>query len=295
MEENILEMQNISKSFFGVRVLFDVNFSVRRGEVHALLGENGAGKSTLTKILSAVYRKESGEIILDGKPLHADSPRAAMDAGVSVIFQEFNLNPHATIYDNIFLGREYMKNGLVGRTREIAEARRLLERMEMPLDPCMEVRHLSTAQKQVVEICKALSTETKVIVFDEPTASITDKETSLLFKIIRQLRSEGVGIVYISHRLEEIFEICDRCTIMRDGCSVATFDVAGVTKDRLTELMVGRTVQFTRNINPRVKADETVLSVRNLTYKDRVKTSALNSSAARCSASQGWSVRGAPS
>ncbi len=295
MEENILEMQNISKSFFGVRVLFDVNFSVRRGEVHALLGENGAGKSTLTKILSAVYRKESGEIILDGKPLHADSPRAAMDAGVSVIFQEFNLNPHAAIYDNIFLGRGYMKNGLVDRTREIAEARRLLERMEMPLDPCMEVRHLSTAQKQVVEICKALSTEAKVIVFDEPTASITDKETSLLFKIIRQLRSEGVGIVYISHRLEEIFEICDRCTIMRDGCSVATFDVAGVTKDRLTELMVGRTVQFTRNINPRVKTDETVLSVRNLTYKDRVKTSALNSSAARCSASQGWSVRGAPS
>ena len=240
MEENILEMQNISKSFFGVRVLFDVNFSVRRGEVHALLGENGAGKSTLTKILSAVYRKESGEIILDGKPLHADSPRAAMDAGVSVIFQEFNLNPHATIYDNIFLGREYMKNGLVGRTREIAEARRLLERMEMPLDPCMEVSHLSTAQKQVVEIC-------------------------------------------------------DRCTIMRDGCSVATFDVAGVTKDRLTELMVGRTVQFTRNINPRVKTDETVLSVRNLSYKGRVKTSALNSSAARCSASQGWSVRGAQS
>ena len=264
MEENILEMQNISKSFFGVWVLFDVNFSVRRGEVHALLGENGAGKSTLTKILSAVYRKESGEIILDGKPLHADSPRAAMDAGVSVIFQEFNLNPHATIYDNIFLGREYMKNGLVGRTREIAEARRLLERMEMPLDPCMEVRHLSTAQKQVVEICKALSTEAKVIVFDEPTASITDKETALLFKIIRQLRSEGVGIVYISHRLEEIFEICGRCTIMRDGCSVATFDVAGVTKDRLA-------VQFTRNINPRVKTDETVLSVRNLTYKDRVK------------------------
>ena len=295
MEENILEMQNISKSFFGVRVLFDVNFSVRRGEVHALLGENGAGKSTLTKILSAVYRKESGEIILDGKPLHADSPRAAMDAGVSVIFQEFNLNPHATIYDNIFLGREDMKNGLVGRTREIAEARRLLERMEMPLDPCMEVRHLSTAQKQVVEICKALSTEAKVIVFDEPTASITDKETALLFKIIRQLRSEGVGIVYISHRLEEIFEICDRCTIMRDGCSVATFDVAGVTKDRLTELMVGRTVQFTRNINPHVKADETVLSVRNLSYKGRVKTSALNSSVARCSASQGWSVRGAPS
>lgn len=218
-----------------------------------------------------------------------------MDAGVSVIFQEFNLNPHATIYDNIFLGREDMKNGLVGRTREIAEARRLLERMEMPLDPCMEVRHLSTAQKQVVEICKALSTEAKVIVFDEPTASITDKETALLFKIIRQLRSEGVGIVYISHRLEEIFEICDRCTIMRDGCSVATFDVAGVTKDRLTELMVGRTVQFTRNINPHVKADETVLSVRNLSYKGRVKTSALNSSAARCSASQGWSVRGAPS
>lgn len=288
-------MQNISKSFFGVRVLFDVNFSVRRGEVHALLGENGAGKSTLTKILSAVYRKESGEIILDGKPLHADSPRAAMDAGVSVIFQEFNLNPHATIYDNIFLGREDMKNGLVGRTREIAEARRLLERMEMPLDPCMEVRHLSTAQKQIVEICKALSNEAKVIVFDEPTASITDKETALLFKIIRQLRSEGVGIVYISHRLEEIFEICDRCTIMRDGCSVATFDVAGVTKDRLTELMVGRTVQFTRNINPHVKADETVLSVRNLSYKGRVKTSALNSSAARCSASQGWSVRGAPS
>ena len=295
MEENILEMQNISKSFFGVRVLFDVNFSVRRGEVHALLGENGAGKSTLTKILSAVYRKESGEIILDGKPLHADSPRAAMDTGVSVIFQEFNLNPHATIYDNIFLGREDMKNGLVDRTREIAEARRLLERMEMPLDPCMEVRHLSTAQKQVVEICKALSTEAKVIVFDEPTASITDKETALLFKIIRQLRSEGVGIVYISHRLEEIFEICDRCTIMRDSCSVATFDVAGVTKDRLTELMVGRTVQCTRNINPHVKADETVLSVRNLSYKGRVKTSALNSSVARCSASQGWSVRGAPS
>lgn len=191
-------MQNISKSFFGVRVLFDVNFSVRRGEVHALLGENGAGKSTLTKILSAVYRKESGEIILDGKPLHADSPRAAMDAGVSVIFQEFNLNPHATIYDNIFLGREYMKNGLVGRTREIAEARRLLERMEMPLDPCMEVRHLSTAQKQVVEICKALSTEAKVIVFDEPTASITGKETALLFKIIWQLRSEGVGMLRIA-------------------------------------------------------------------------------------------------
>lgn len=270
MDDYILKMTNIDKSFHDVQVLKDVCFDLRAGEVHALLGENGAGKSTLIKILSAVYRKETGKIYLDGEEMNAVSPREAMDAGIAVIFQELNLNPHATIYDNIFMGREYEKNGSVDKSREIKEAKELLERMELNVDPCTEVGDLSTAQKQIVEICKALSIDSKVIVFDEPTASITDKETELLFKIINQLKEERIGIVYISHRMEEIFTICDRCTVMRDGETVQTLNVKDTNADKLTELMVGRKVDFSRNLNPYV-TDDIALSVENICYKQQVK------------------------
>ena len=203
MSEYVLEMENINKSFFGVQVLYDASLSVKPGEVHALLGENGAGKSTLIKILSSAYRRETGSIKINGEEVHVTTPKAAMDAGISVIFQEFNLNPHAPIYENIFLGREILKNGLVDKEAEIKEASDLMTKMGLVLDPRTEVGTLSTAQKQMVEITKALSMNAKIFVFDEPTASITDKETELLFTIIRKLKEQQAGIIYISHRLDD--------------------------------------------------------------------------------------------
>lgn len=271
MSEFILKMQNIDKSFYGVQVLKNASIDVKAGEVHVLLGENGAGKSTLIKILSGAYKKQGGQIFLDGKEMIFASPKEAIDLGVSVIYQEFNLNPFMPIYENVLMGKEYCKNGIIDKKRCIAEAKRYLDLIGLDDDPRTLVSNLSVAKKQMVEIAKAISTNAKIIVLDEPTAAITDKETKKLFEIVNDMKRKGIGIIYISHRMSELFEIGDRCTVMRDGEYVTTVNLCDTNVDELTKLMVGRQVDFKRIINNNIQKDIVVLDVNNITYKNIVK------------------------
>lgn len=271
MSSNILEMRNITKSFFGVNVLKDTQLTVKKGEVHILLGENGAGKSTLIKILSGAYARENGTIILDGEELPVLSPGEVIKKGVSVIYQEFNLVPDMPIYENIFLGKEYTKGMKVDHKREIDEAKEYMSRVGLHDDPKTPVRELSVAKKQLVEIAKAISNDVKLLVLDEPTAAITDKETEMLFEIVRELKVQGIGIIYISHRMSELFEIGDVCTVMRDGEYVGTVKIKETTEDELTEMMVGRKVNFEKKENKYLDLERVVLSVENLNYKKLVQ------------------------
>jgi len=271
MSENILEMKNITKSFFGVNVLKDTRLTVKKGEVHILLGENGAGKSTLIKILSGAYAREEGTIIFDGEELSPMSPGDVIKKGISVIYQEFNLVPEMSIYENIFLGKEYSNGIRVDHKREIKESREYMEKIGLNVSPKTLISRLSVAKKQLVEIAKAISNDVKLLVLDEPTAAITDKETEMLFEIIRELKSQGIGIIYISHRMSELFEIGDVCTVMRDGEYVGTVNIKDTTEDELTEMMVGRKVSFDKIENKNVDWEDVVLSVKNLGYKDLVK------------------------
>ena len=237
----LLEMRNITKRFPGVLALENVSFELRAGEVHVLLGENGAGKSTLIKILAGAYQKDAGEIILNGEAVGITSPRMAQQMGISVIYQEFNLVPALSVAENIFLGREpnlapgVLDNGAVRR-----ESRKVLERLGLELDVRRTVRELGVAEQQMVEIAKALSFESKIIVMDEPSAALGDREIDRLFEIIRRLAAQGVAIIYISHRLQELARIGDRVTVLRDGHNVATLDLKGVEVASLVRLMVGR-------------------------------------------------------
>ncbi|MEL7656227.1 MAG: sugar ABC transporter ATP-binding protein, partial [Bacillota bacterium] len=276
MEKFMLEMCGINKSFFGVQVLRDAQIQVKPGEVHVLLGENGAGKSTLIKILSGAYQKDSGKIILDGEELNVHSPKQMIDKGVSVIYQEFNLNPYVPIYENILLGKEISKYGVIDRKVSIKEAQKYLDLIGLQMNPETLVGELSVAQKQMVEIAKAISTDVKLLVLDEPTAAITDKETVKLFEIVRNLKQKGIGIIYISHRMSELFEIGDRCTIMRDGQYVKTIDLDLTDVDELTRLMVGREVSFKRFENNYIEQDKVVLEVKNICYKNILKDVSLN-------------------
>lgn len=271
MNENILEMKNITKSFFGVNVLKDTKLTVKKGEVHILLGENGAGKSTLIKILSGAYSREEGTILFNGEELPPMSPGDVIKKGISVIYQEFNLVPEMSIYENIFLGKEYSNGLRVDHKREIKESREYMDKIGLNVSPKTLISRLSVAKKQLVEIAKAISNDVKLLVLDEPTAAITDKETEMLFEIIRELKSQGIGIIYISHRMSELFEIGDVCTVMRDGEYVGTVNIKDTTEDELTEMMVGRKVSFERIENKNVDWNDVALSVKNLGYKDLVK------------------------
>lgn len=271
MNDVILQMTGISKSFFGVQVLKDTKLEVKRGEVHVLLGENGAGKSTLIKILSGAYKRETGTILLNGQELPVMSPKEVIDKGISVIYQEFNLNPYVSIWENIFLGKEYGSFGIVDRNKSRTEAKKYMELIGLDCAPDTLVGNLSVAQKQMVEITKAISMDVKILVLDEPTASITDKETERLFKIIRDLKAKGIGIIYISHRMSELFEIGDRCSVMRDGEYVDTVRLSETSVEELTKMMVGRSVNFDRYENNCVDPSKEVLKIENLCYKDLLK------------------------
>jgi len=264
-------MCGINKSFFGVQVLKDAQIQVKPGEVHVLLGENGAGKSTLIKILSGAYQRDSGKIILDGEELNVHSPKQMIEKGVSVIYQEFNLNPYVPIYENILLGKEISRHGVIDKKASILEAKKYLDLIGLEADPETLVGELSVAQKQMVEIAKAISTDVKLLVLDEPTAAITDKETLKLFEIVRNLKQKGIGIIYISHRMSELFEIGDRCTVMRDGEYIKTIDLNQTNVDELTKLMVGREVSFRRFENTYIEQDKVVLEVDNICYKNVLK------------------------
>ncbi|MFC1806056.1 sugar ABC transporter ATP-binding protein [Planctomycetota bacterium] len=239
----LLQMRGIHKSFPGVHALKGVDLEVRAGEVHCLVGENGAGKSTLMKCLMGVYRPDAGEIVLDGHAVHIHHPHQALDLGISMVFQELNLVPHLSVAENVFLGIEPLLFGPLGiiHWRELRErTREVIARFGFPLHPETVVDRLSRAQQQLVEIVKALVTESTIVVMDEPTASLSLEETEQLFAIIRRLRSEGVAIIYISHRLEELREVGDRVTIMRDGDRVYTGDIADTDLPTMIRHMVGR-------------------------------------------------------
>lgn len=238
---HLLEMKNIRKVFPGVVAVSDVSIELDKGEVLALLGENGAGKSTLIKVLAGVHENNGGEILIEGQNVCFKEPKQALDAGIAVIYQELCLAQDMTVAENIFIGREKQtKFGFLDSNAMNKGAVEILEKLGVELSPSLPVRSLSIAQKQVVEIAKCISTNARIIVMDEPTSSLTDEEVKMLFGLIKKLKSEGIGIIYISHRMEEIFSICDKVTVLRDGKSVGNRMIAETTKDELISLMVGR-------------------------------------------------------
>lgn len=264
MNKSILEMQHVTKVFPGVKALDNVHFNVYQGKVMALLGENGAGKSTLMKILSGVFRKTEGTIIFKGKKLDVKDPKDAQNNGIAIIHQELNLIDELSIGENIFLGREpKTKLGTINWSRLYDESSKLLKPLNIDIDPKSKIKHLSIAQKQMIEIAKALSLEAELIIMDEPTDALTDKETERLFEVINKLRDEGKSIVYISHRLKEIFEICDDVTVLRDGKFVAEKPVSKIDEDHLIEMMVGRKLE---EQYPYIKEElgDVLLDVKNL-------------------------------
>jgi ribose transport system ATP-binding protein len=265
----LIEMHGISKQYPGVVALDNVDFSVERGEVHALVGENGAGKSTLMKILAGAERATRGEIRLDGEPVTIDSPHRAMDLGINIIYQEFNLVPHLSAAENIFLGREPTGPipGWVNFRKVYGESERLMGSLGMRLDVRAEVRTLSVAQQQMVEIAKATSRQSRLIIMDEPSATLTDHELANLFDLIRSLRERGVSVIYISHRLEEIFTIADRVTVFRDGRHIATRPIGELSREEIIRMMVGREL---KESIPKQAAPvgDIALEVRGLTRQD---------------------------
>ncbi|MCX5126786.1 sugar ABC transporter ATP-binding protein [Streptomyces sp. NBC_00347] len=259
----MLRMTGIGKSFLGARVLSDVDLDVAAGEVHALIGENGAGKSTLMKILAGVHRPDEGTVELDGQALEFGHPIDARRAGVSIIYQELTLLPERTVAENVFLGREPARRGLVDReAMEKATALLLDELGEFSFGPRDVVARLSVAQQQVVEIVKALSAEARIVVMDEPTAALAEHEVELLYRLVRQLSERGIAVLYISHRLREIFELADRVTVLKDGVKVATVPIDQLTTADLVRLMVGRDVTDYYPARATREAGDVLLTVR---------------------------------
>ena len=240
--EVILTMEGIDKSFPGVHALDHVNLEVRRGEVHALMGENGAGKSTLMKVLTGIYTKDSGTITYEGKEVEFHGPKEAQEAGIVIVHQELNMMNHLTVAQNIFIGREFMKGGIIDDAKMNEESKKLFEQLGIKIDPTEKMGNLTVGKQQMCEIAKAISHKAKVIIFDEPSAALTEAEIEELFKIIRDLRDKQLGIVYISHRMDEIKVITDRVTVMRDGGYVGTLITKDCTKDDIINMMVGRVI-----------------------------------------------------
>lgn len=240
VSEYLLEMKKICKSFPGVKALQDVDLQLKAGEVHALLGENGAGKSTLIKVLGGIYHAEQGEIIINGKQVEINNVSDARANGISIIHQELVLVPHMTVAENIYLGRELVGAFGIDKAAMIREAQKMLDRFDLGIDASELVGNLSIAQQQMVEIVKAISFNCKILVMDEPTSSISDREVNALFDIMRNLTKQGVGIIYISHKMSELNEVCDRVTVLRDGQYVGTRVVKETPRDELIHMMVGR-------------------------------------------------------
>jgi ribose transport system ATP-binding protein len=265
-QEILLRMEGIYKSFPGVQALSDAKFDLRRGEVHALVGENGAGKSTLMKILGGIYYKDAGHIYLDGEEVDIQSPRMAQHLGISIVHQELNLMPHLTVAQNIFIGREPRAkiSFVVDDKTTNQKTEQLFEMLNLKLDPNTKVSDLTVAKQQMVEIAKALSFNAKILVMDEPTAALTDTEIEELFTVIRQLREKGVGIIHISHRLEELKQISDRVTVMRDGKYIDTLLTQEAPIGNIISLMVGRIIYESAPELPSDPNREVVLEVRNL-------------------------------
>ncbi len=268
--EYLLEMLNIGKYFPGVKALDDVTLRVRGGSVHALMGENGAGKSTLMKCLFGIYHKDSGKILLDGREVAFKNPTDALHSGVAMVHQELNQALSRSVMDNIWLGRYPTVGGVFVSERKMAEQTKgIFDELGISVDPRKTMSEMSVSERQMVEIAKAVSYDARVIVFDEPTSSLTEKEVEHLFRIIKMLRDRGCAIIYISHKMEEILEISDDVTVMRDGRWVATEPAAELTMERIIRLMVGRELE-SRFPERKNKPDETVLTVRGLSGRHNI-------------------------
>ncbi|EOV9547153.1 galactose/methyl galactoside ABC transporter ATP-binding protein MglA [Cronobacter sakazakii] len=262
--EYLLEMTNINKSFPGVKALDNVNLKVRPHSIHALMGENGAGKSTLLKCLFGIYQKDSGSILFQGKEIDFHSAKEALENGISMVHQELNLVLQRSVMDNMWLGRYPTKGMFVDQEKMYLDTKAIFDELDIDIDPKARVGTLSVSQMQMIEIAKAFSYDAKIVIMDEPTSSLTEKEVNHLFKIIRKLKERGCGIVYISHKMEEIFQLCDEITILRDGQWIATQSLEGLDMDKIIAMMVGRSLnqRFPDREN---KPGEVILEVRNLT------------------------------
>lgn len=268
----ILEMKNITKSFSGVKALKNANLELREGEVVALMGENGAGKSTLMKILTGIYTKDSGQIIYKGKEVEFKSPAKSQEEGIAIVHQELNMMKDLTVAQNLFIGKEF-KNGIfIDDKKMISEAEKLFKILNVDINPSQVVGELTVGKQQMVEIAKVISINAKVIVFDEPTAALTDSEIEDLFKVIFDLKNNGIGIIYISHRMDEIKRISDKVVVMRDGEYINQVDTKDTTKDEIINMMVGRTIFEDPKSKSMVPDDaEVVLEVENLCSGNKVK------------------------
>lgn len=268
-KEKVLEMKNITKTFPGVKALDKVDFTLRKGEVHALLGENGAGKSTLMKVLNGIHKRDEGEIILKGESVEFENTREAQNAGLAIIHQELELIPHLNVAENIYLGREEKRGIFINYSDLYQQTEEVLDMLGVNIDPKAEVNDLNIGSQQMVEIAKAVSQNAEILVMDEPTSSLTNQEIEILFELIDRLKKEDISIVYISHRLEEVFEICDRVTVLRDGQFVGEVETKETDQDQLIKMMVGRTIEdrFPKmNFNP----GEEVLRVENLSVPEKI-------------------------
>ena len=266
-EDIILKLEDVVKTFPGVKALDGVKLEVRKGEVHALCGENGAGKSTLMKIIAGAYSITSGKIYFEGKEVNFSSTKEAQDMGISMIYQEFNLIPYLTVAENLFLDRQPRnKFGFIDWKKLNEDSKKLLKRVGLNINPELKVRDISIAEAQMVEIAKCLSLNSKIIIMDEPTAALSDEEIECLFDIIKSLKKDGISIIYISHRMSEIFEIADRLTVFRDGKFIKTMKTAETNPSELVKLMVGKNIVDLYPIRD-YKKDEVVLEVKNASLK----------------------------
>lgn len=261
----LLEMNDVSKRFLGVHALKGVHFDLRYGEVHALVGENGAGKSTLMKVLTGIHQPDSGEIFFEGKPYAVKNIGEAQNLGISMIHQELNMMNDLTVAQNVFIGRELKKGPWLDDAGMVRETQKIFDRIGIKIDPKTKLGRLTVGKQQMVEIAKAVSRDCKLLILDEPTAALTQTEIEDLFRIMGDLKAKGIGMVYISHRMDEISRISDRITVMRDGEYVGTVDTVSVTKDDIINMMIGRVVYEDPKTHSEVPEDaETVLEVRNL-------------------------------
>jgi ribose transport system ATP-binding protein len=260
----VLQAKDISKAFGGIRALDRVSLDVYKGQVNAVVGENGAGKSTLMKILTGVYREYDGQIILDGRKVTFANPKEAQDNGIAIIHQELNLIPYLSVAENVFLGREFINRfGLIDYKRMYGETKKLLERLDLRVNPRIQVSSLRIGQQQIVEIAHALSLDARIVIMDEPTSAISEHEIEVLFGLIRSLKAQGAAIVYITHKLDELFEIADSVTVLRDGKLVASSSIENVTHDDIVRMMVGRDIKdFFVKVD--VERSKEVLSVRDV-------------------------------
>ncbi len=263
MSDSLLQLVNIHKSFAGVEVLRGVSFDLKPGEVHALLGENGAGKSTLVKIVTGVHQPDSGEILLEGRPTRFDNPRQSLQVGITPIYQELSLFPDLNVAENIFVGRQPTQAGRINWAKLYRDAEQILTGLGVHLDLKKQARSLSIAQQQMIEIARAFSTNARILIMDEPTSSLTQSEVAELFRLVNRLRGHGTSIIFISHRLEELYELADRVTVLRDGAYVDTKPMSEVSREELIRLMVGRSIS---NLFPKqtVTAGDVVLRATNL-------------------------------